>query len=353
MAARKVAPSPRAAQAALEASLNRRIRSEGELSFPAAPGLLDLYMRRLLAMFESMGKAFSADERTALRSMLEPRLKDGFAQSPHSRIHIKWQAEAAPGTGIDYRIWLEGATLQAEYDHWAVSREPPLFGASPDAKVMHVASALEQPSRHRVLDIGAGTGRNALALARAGFPVAALEPTPAFCKSLRRTARAQRVSLEVIEANAFTPKLALGRARYSLIVCSEVTSHFRSVEELRALFERAARWLRPGGSLLFNAFLAQPGFEPPPLARELSQLAWSTVFTRKDLAFATRDLPFSRLSDESTYEYEKLHQPSASWPPTSWYESWSRGFNCYRVKSGLAPMELRWLHYQKRAKPAA
>lgn len=352
MVVRKKPITQRVAEAALAASLDRRIRTEGELSFPAAPALLELYMRRLLTLFASMGKAFSPAERTALRCMLEPRLKDGFEHSPHSRVHIKWYAEPSPGTGLDYRIWLETATVEAEYDHWASSREPPLFGSNPDAKLLHVARMLGPPSKHRVLDIGAGTGRNTLALARAGFAVDALELTPAFCKALRDAARAERLPIDVRQGSVFTPMLALRPARYSLIVCSEVTSHFRGRDELRVLFERAARWSRVGGSLLVNAFVAEPGFEPPRLARELSQIAWCTVFTRQDLSAATRGLPFSRLSDESCHDYEKAHQPPEGWPPTSWYESWSRGLNCFRVKRGKAPMELRWLHYRKRGAKA-
>ncbi|HYQ02419.1 MAG TPA: class I SAM-dependent methyltransferase [Polyangiaceae bacterium] len=351
MVAAKPSLSPRAARAALTASLDRRIRSDGELSFPAAPALLELYMRRLLAMFASMGKVFSRAERTALREMLAPRLNDGFARSPHSRVHIKWQAEPPPGAGIDYTIWLETGTVEAEYEDWAASRQPPLFGAGPDAKLLHVAEALTPPNRHRILDIGAGTGRNTLALARAGFSVDALEPTPAFCKMLRRVARAERASVEVIEGSLFATKLDIPRARYSLILCSEVTSHFRGVDELRTLFERCARWLRPGGSLLLNAFVAEPGLELDLFTREVSQLTWSTVFTRQELARATRGLCFSRLSDESAHAYEKAHQAPEHWPPTSWYESWSRGLNCYRVDSGVAPMELRWLHYRKLSKP--
>ncbi|HKO49441.1 MAG TPA: class I SAM-dependent methyltransferase [Polyangiaceae bacterium] len=347
MAARKPLIAPRAADAALLASLDRRIRSEGELSFPAAPALLDLYMRRLASLFASMGKRLSRDELASLRSLLEPRLKDGFEQSPHCRVHIKWQPEEAPGTGVDYRIWLVNGTLEAEYASWASSREPPLFGAYPDAKLLHIARALKTPERHRILDIGAGTGRNTLALARAGYAVHALETTPGFCSALRDTARTERLPIEVIEGNVLAPELVLGRAHYSLVVCSEVTGHFRGPADLRRLFERAARWTRKGGSLLVNAFVASKGFEPSALAREFSQIAWSTVFTHKDLAEAMGGLPFSRISDESAYAYEKAHQPPQGWPPTSWFENWSRGFNCYQVKQGLPPMDLRWLHYRK------
>ena len=99
MAARKKTISPRVQQAGLLKSLDRRIRCEGEITLPAAPALLELYLRRLAAMFAGMGKRFSRAELGALRSMLEPRLRDGFLHSPHCRVRLKWEPEAAPATG--------------------------------------------------------------------------------------------------------------------------------------------------------------------------------------------------------------------------------------------------------------
>jgi len=314
---------------------------------PAAPALLELYLRRLAPLFKSLGKPFSRAEQAALRAMLEPRLLEGFRRSPHCRVHVKWQPEPAPATGVDYRIWLEGGTLEAEYESWLSAREPPLFGALPDAKLLQVVGELASPARCRVLDLGAGTGRNSLALARRGHPVDAIETTPAFCAELRKAARAEKLPLRVINANLLGPKLGLAPGRYSLVLCSEVTSHFRGAEELRTLFERAARWLRPGGSLLLNAFLAKPGFAPPRLARELSQIAWSSLFTRRDLARASAGLPLRLVSNEGACDFEQAHLPPESWPPTSWYESWSRGYNCFGARRGTPPIELCWLLYRK------
>jgi SAM-dependent methyltransferase len=323
------------------------MRTEGELSFPAAPSLLEVYLRRLSTTFANMGKRFSRAELASLRSLLESRLRDGFEQSPNSRVHIKWEPEASPGTGIDYRIWLENGSLEGGYEHWDTTGNAPLFGTHADAKLLQLARELPKAPRPRILDIGAGTGRNAFALARDGFPVDALEATPAFCKVLRRTARSERLPLEIVQSNVFSPELELGRERYALVVCSEVTSHFRGSAELRALFERASTWTRPGGSFLVNAFVASRGYALTPLARESSQIAWSTVFTAKELGDAAQNLPLSLVSDESVYDYEKAHQPPQAWPPTSWFESWSRGHNCYRLKKGVPPMELRWFHYRK------
>ncbi len=352
MVTRRSKLAPAVARAALLSALDRRVQARGEISFPAAPSLLEVYLRRLRTMFASMGKRFSRAELTALRDLLATRLNDGFEQSPNARIHLAWEPEAAPGTGIDYRIWLESGSLEGEYDHWAATKTSPLFGAQPDAKLLHLTQALTPARRHRILDVGAGTGRNTLALARAGYAVDALETTPAFCKALRRIARAERLPIEVVQSNLLAPELDLGRERYALVVCAQVTSHFRSSRELRTLFECAATWTRAGGSFLVSVFVASRAVTVTPLERELSQIAWSTVFTPRELADATSGLPLSLVSDESAYDYEMAHQPAESWPPTSWYESWSRGFNCYRMKQGTPPLELRWLHYRKRERRA-
>lgn len=340
--------APRVVEEALVAALDRRVRTEGSISFPAAPSLLEHYLRRLSSMFAAMGKKLSRQELASLREFLEPRLREGFERSPHARVHLRWQPEAPPGTGIDYQIWLEHGSLEAEYARWAASEGPPPFGANADAKLLSLVAGLGKPPRQRILDVGAGTGRNALALGRAGFKVDALEPTPGFCDSLRAATSAESLPVEVIQSDVFAPGLRL-RAKYSVVVCSEVTSHFRSTTELRAFFERVTAWLRPGGSLLLNAFLADADFEPTLRARELSQVAWSTLFTRPELAKATRGLGLSLLSDDSVHDFERANQPSEAWPPTSWFESWSQGLNCFRMRRGSAPMQLRWLHYRKRA----
>lgn len=325
------------------------MRSEGSISFPAVPSLLEHYLRRLASMFAAMGKKFSRDELTSLRAFLEPRLVAGFEQSAHARVHVRWQPEASPGVGVDYQIWLEERTLADEYSHWTSSEGPPPFGANADAKLLHIARGLTPPAKQRVLDVGAGTGRNALALARAGFKVDALELTPGFCEALRDASRAESLPIEVIQDSVLSARARLARAKYSLVICSEVTSHFRDVGDLRLFFERTAACLRPGGALLVNAFIADAAREPTQGERELSQIAWSTLFTRADLTKATRGLGLSLLSNDSVYDYERAHQPSDGWPPTSWFESWSRGHNCYRMPRGTPPIQLRWLHYRKRA----
>jgi len=75
----------------------------------------------------------------------------------------------------EYRVTTESVTLGGAYDGWLSTREGPLFGTEPDARVWALSGEVVDPHAHPVLDVGAGTGRNALALARRGHPVDAVE----------------------------------------------------------------------------------------------------------------------------------------------------------------------------------
>jgi len=111
---------------------------------------------------------------------------------------------------------------------------------------------------------------------------------------------------------------------------------------------RLADILAPGGVALVTTFLASDGYKPDEMARQASQILWSTVFTRSELSFITEELPFDRISDESMHDYEKDHLPSDAWPPTTWYEGWALGSDVFSLPLGKAPMELRWVAHRRR-----
>ena len=91
-----------------------------------------------------------------------------------------------------------------------------------------------------MLDIGAGTGRNALALARRGHPVDVVEMTPKFADMIRLDAGRELLNVRVIQRDVFSRMDDLHRD-YQLILLSEVVSDFRTTAQLRALFELAAQ----------------------------------------------------------------------------------------------------------------
>ncbi len=330
--------------------LPRRVAVRGELMLAAVPSLLDHYQQMLLTIFASLGRVFTDQEKTHLRGVLENWLKQGWAHSPYTRLVVQYESDPPPKTTISYRVALNMVTIADEYEHWTKTRTPPLFGAHPDAKVMDTAQAQGVPAENPVLDVGAGTGRNTLPLSRAGFPTDAVELAPALAAVLRQEAETAGLAIRVFEGDATKRELNLPEGHYQLIVMAEViASHFRNVAHLRQLFEIMVDVLRPGGILLFSAFMPLEGFKPDQLTRDLGEAFWCPVFTRFDFEQAMTGLAFDKVHDESTFEYEKAHLPAESWPPTGWFEQWTQGRDLFDLPPGRAPVELRWLSYRKRS----
>ena len=344
-----VETNPGVLRQAMLSRLRRRTRLSGEILFPCAPSLLDHYTTQLHTIFAAAGRLFTRDELENLREILARQLAEGFAGSPFARLRVRYETDAPPSLAIRYQVFTENSTIAEQYQTWVETRTPPLFGSHPDAKVMTLlASHSDDPAAHPVLDVGAGTGRNTIPIARAGFPTDAVELAPALAAELRKALDAASVAATVHESNFFDPKLDLPAAHYALIVLAEVVStHFRHTAELAALFARASSLLRPGGHLLFSAFLPRKGFKPDTTVRELAQVFWCPVFTRAEVEDAARGLPFERVSDESVYEFEKAHLAPEAWPPVRWFEEWTSGQDLFDLPADKSPIEMRWLVYRK------
>ncbi len=330
---------------ALLSRVERKIRTHGELVLPCAPALLEEYMTRITGMCSLMGKKFSATEEVHLRDILEPRLKKGFADSPHSVIRFSWKPEDPPGTGIDYTLALETSGMTDQYESWAQNKTPPLFGAHADAKVLAVARTLGDPSLAPILDIGAGPGRNSIPLARAGFPVTALEMTAGFVNQL--TNSGEGLPLDAVQGNILHETVELPTSHYAMVIVSEVTSHFRTAEDLRTLYRRVSQCLRPGGLLVVNLFLAAAEYAPGPLTRQVGELTWSNFFTGGEVRAAVVGLPLEVLSSESVHDFEQAHLPIEAWPPTGWFRGWSQGYDIFHLEDQAPPVHLRWLVYRR------
>jgi SAM-dependent methyltransferase len=349
-------PKPETDPITLRASVIRRLTKkigvEGRVRFPAVPTLLDVYVENLRKIFASYGRIFSDEEVANLRSILETKLKEAFVISPYAHVIVRYKSEDPPKIGIQYWISTEISTIEDQYADWVKTRTPPLFGKHPDTKVMDLARSLGAPADVRVLDIGAGTGRNTLPLARAGFPTDAVELSPDLADILKRDAASEGLSVTLYRGDILADGLELPKASYRLVILCEVVSHFRATSELRKLFERTSELLVPGGVLAFSVFLPVSGYQPDDLARELAQVFWCSLFSRDDLKEASAVLGMSLLSEESVYDYERKNLPPDAWPPTGWFEEWSRGLDLFRLPAGKAPIDMRWVVFRKNEKPS-
>ena len=329
-------------------SMTRRFysRSEvtGEITLPAVPSMIDEYVKMCGGLFATVGREFTAEELAHLRAVLQEQLTEAYSISPRSTITISYNAPQGPT--LNYHVQAKWWTLEGAYERWISTREPPLFGTEPDARVWALANEAAHPQVHRILEIGAGTGRNALALARRGHPVDVVEITPKFAEMIRSDSERESLDVQVFTRDVFSTMDDL-RQDYQLIVLSEVVSDFRTTQQLRALFELAAHCLAPGARMVFNVFLAHRGYTPDSAAREFGQQEYTSIFTRYEMSEAAAGLPLELVADDSVYDYEKEHLPEGAWPPTSWYANWISGLDIFPVERDESPIELRWLVFQK------
>jgi SAM-dependent methyltransferase len=329
---------------ALNRRLHRRTTSEGRIVFLAVPSAVDEYVEMFKNIFAGMGISHTEEESAQLRAVLDSEMKKAFKASSRSIVAIDYHVPF--GTILNYRVKAEWMSIEADYEQWVALRPPPLFGSEPDARVCALAAEATDPAAYKVLDIGAGTGRNALALARRGHPVDAVEMAPKFADTIRAEAAAAALEVRVIQQDIFAALEGV-EAEYQLIVASEVAPDFRNAAQLHELFDLCARLLAPGGRLVLNTFLARLGYVPDDAARETSQQFNSMMFTRDEVADAAADLPLQLIADDAAYAYEKAHLPEGAWPPTGWFEAWARGLDVFDVEPEESPLELRWLVYEK------
>ncbi|NJR68402.1 MAG: class I SAM-dependent methyltransferase [Synechococcales cyanobacterium CRU_2_2] len=298
-------------------NLNARTLYRGDILFPCIPAACGAYVSHLDTLMRNFGQAFVPEELEQLSTLLLTAMSQGYAQSPNAQIvfHYEVKGTAQLQKTIACEISLVLPSLGEQYDTWyRMEDASPLFGGVADAKVLAVLAELlpietTGMERPRVLDIGAGDGRNAIPIAQKNYQVDAVDLTPELTAELKRKVAQIQLEprLKAFAADLLDPAISFQTDCYDLVFLSEVTSHFRSVDELRQMFLKVSACLKPGRYLLFNCFLAKEGFEPDDMAVEMSQIAWSSLFLRSQLEAAQTDLPLRLISDESAIEYERSH----------------------------------------------
>ncbi|MFE9422467.1 class I SAM-dependent methyltransferase [Kitasatospora sp. NPDC006697] len=114
-------------------------------------------------------------------------------------------------------------------------------------QVHREALHLLPPAPARVLDLGAGTGRDAAALAALGHRVTAAEPVA----ELREPGRARHAAAGVEWTDAALPELPGVAGPFDLVLATAVWMHLAPAERARA-FARVLELLAPGGTLLLT-----------------------------------------------------------------------------------------------------
>lgn len=134
--------------------------------------------------------------------------------------------------------------LAARYDQlWTHTAT----GRAQRQAVWKVLETLFRPG-DRVLDLGCGTGEDALWLARRDLYVHAVDAAPHMIRLVRERAAAERLSLETTVLAAEELKRLPGEASFDGALAD--FGVLNCVEDLRALAMNLARLIRPGGKLV-------------------------------------------------------------------------------------------------------
>ncbi len=335
--------SPRAA--ALSA-LWRGCTSGGSIDVPCLPALRDTYLESCAGIARALHRPFGEEEARALGERLDRALAHGSARSPETRLYIRWHG-GWDSAALEFELEVSGDDAQSHYVEWVLNRKQPLFGAFPDAFVFEEACRALARGRVRVLDVGAGSGRNAIPLAALGCDVTAVEPSPALAGQLRYDLdRAQphyetplRVDLQV--ADFFSAPLE--NASFDLLSIAQVlSSHVSDSAALEQWLARAAALTKPGGRVVWNAFIHADEVALDALTVQFARTRWSVPFSASTMSQAATRAGLTIDRRENAHDFEMLHAPLGAWPPTPWFSGWSRGLDVFAVAPEQSPLALLW-----------
>jgi SAM-dependent methyltransferase len=132
-----------------------------------------------------------------------------------------------------------------------------------------------------VVDLGCGTGRVAMHLARRGRKVTAVDQDPRVLEVLERRAAERRLAIECVCEDA--RRLNLRRQFDAVIAPMQLVQLMRGERERAAMLTRAVRHIRPGGLFavtlmnLEGELLGDEYGPPPPDMREIDGWVYSSL----------------------------------------------------------------------------
>ena len=140
--------------------------------------------------------------------------------------------------------------------HWTATFEanPDMYGTDPSVSGLAAAETFTAAGHDRVLELGAGQGRDTLYLASQGMHVTALDFAPGTVETLTSKARAaglaDRVSAAVhdIRQPLTLPDASIDASYSHMLFCMAFTT-----SELERLAGELRRVLRPGGLVIYTA----------------------------------------------------------------------------------------------------
>jgi tellurite methyltransferase len=142
------------------------------------------------------------------------------------------------------------------------------WGLEPSSLCRRLLDSAPPAGSARLLDVGCGEGRDAVAFARAGYAVSAFDPSPQGVEKAHRLARESGVDLDLFIADLLTWR---PEAHYDVIFSSGVLHYVPPDlrDEVLAAYREATA---PGGLNAHTVLVAKPFIAPAPDAQPSAHL---------------------------------------------------------------------------------
>jgi ubiquinone/menaquinone biosynthesis C-methylase UbiE len=131
------------------------------------------------------------------------------------------------------------------YDHWSSSYDDDA-NPLPILEAAHIDDLLENVSGLEVLDLGCGTGRHAISMARRGARVTAVDFSDRMLERAKQKCAGENVTFHGCDLGNPLPFAA---ATFDLVLCALVLDH---IAELESLFREMRRVCQPSGIVVVS-----------------------------------------------------------------------------------------------------
>jgi len=175
--------------------------------------------------------------------------------------------------------------LESEYDRFAALYDE-IFRGQPGDIEFYVSEAKKVGS---VLEIGCGTGRITIPIARAGVSIVGMDISRQMLEIANKKALAEGLSIPWIQADM--RNFIIKRKKFDLVIIPYRTFlHALTVEEQKATLANIYRILKKGGRLIINFFVPDydyivKGMPKEPIERKVDRKSGIVTKTYQDVVF--------------------------------------------------------------------
>jgi 2-polyprenyl-3-methyl-5-hydroxy-6-metoxy-1,4-benzoquinol methylase len=204
------------------------------------------------------------------------------------------QDDSSPGAEV--------VPTRVGYDHWASSYDDdanplPILEEAPVEQLLGDVSGLE------VLDLGCGTGRHAISIARRGAHVTAVDFSDRMLERAKQKRGNSDVTFRVCD---LTKSLPFAAATFDAVLCALVLDH---IADLESFFHEMRRVCRPSGfvvvSTVHPAMMlrgVQARFRDPDNGSEIRPKSYPHEMSDYVMAATRAGFVFDHLSEHSVGE---------------------------------------------------